>query len=194
LERGNTVNTKATTTLNTLTIDPARLEQWCAEVRAIRAEIGRPIVGDDDPRLEVIRSYPGHREGYSPEELGDLYFTFVEHEPPELPISLPAWVAVVEVETFGWPDIIVRFWGRNWGGDKFEVRVELVLEVLVDARPPRDHEEPLEGVSTVPGTFLFHPPTVSVLWPEFANLTEDDATVLGAGMIVAAEELSVIAG
>ena len=109
------------------------IEAWCAEVRATHAQISQPI-HEGESRYDQLLESPGyHISQFTPEELGELYFAFVDGNLPQWPLAAPEWVVDTEVRSGAYPEITVEFHGKDWatfGG--FMARIEQMHTVFVD--------------------------------------------------------------
>jgi len=121
-------------------IDPA-FAAWAAQLRALRAEHGRPIADQSDPRFASVERAA---QALTPQKLGEHYF---EHHTgdlwPSCPLPSPSWSTERSVETSinDWP--IVNVWDYSEWITFGEVRVrrERFCEVAVDELPPGWNED-----------------------------------------------------
>ena len=118
---------------STFTASESReIEAWCAEVRAAHAIVAAPIEPGDTRYTELELTYGSHVAGFTPVELGELYFTFSRIEKPRWPLAAPAWAATMNILAGTYPEMQVQFVGKDWNAGEFSARIEQLHTVFVD--------------------------------------------------------------
>ena len=125
----------ATSTVIQNEADQVLLDNWMGDVRAFHAKHATPMF-DDDPRLAQLATFPGGgpNSGFTPEERGELYFTFCGPAGalPVWPLPAPAWAVEVRNLAGVYPELVVCFYGKTHGEGKFSARIESTITVFVD--------------------------------------------------------------
>ncbi len=87
---------------------------WTREVRALHADLARPIESEDDPRMAALQNLSS-TEGFTPEELASIYFNRQRKQLPVPPIARPEWTESHELYLDDWPHTVgVVFQGKKW--------------------------------------------------------------------------------
>lgn len=161
---------------------PATLPEWCAVARNVWADLGAPIVSEDDPRYAELRdAVPFPLTAHSPEELGELYFEKFANL-PECPLPAPVWAVSGRVTVNFWPSFNVEFSGPDHKDGDESAQVDQVGELFADA-----HTDPT-GEQHLPGDLLMSAPGIYV--PEHRdNLTAEGAEALARVLTLAAADL-----
>lgn len=110
------------------------LQEWCDQVRAIRAEIGD--IGDDDPRLPILAREWKHGASvidYPPAGRGDAWFELYAEIPP-MPVPAPAWAAVAHLQQDDYPVMTVEWNDRDPETDYDGPLMVQYLSVYVEDR------------------------------------------------------------
>jgi hypothetical protein len=169
----NTINPTSTANLE--------MQAWCAEVRALHAIESRPIE-DGDPRLDALRERGAYVDPFSPEELGELYFSMSGKVAyPDCPLPRPAWATQTTYFAATYPEIVIEHTGKQHGTDEFSAQLTLTHTVYVDNLVENS------GTTRLAGDVDFGEARVD-LGPLGRGLPIDDARILAAAITSAAGE------
>lgn len=159
------------------------LDDWCAQVRQLWADLATPIESPDDPRYAELQSQvPFDIAVLSPADLGEAYFEkCVPLAAP--PITQPAWLESVTVRATAYPEIEIEWLGQLFTDGDMTARAMKLFTVWADAAEYASENNRIAGDRTDPA------PEVDTGSHTLDDLTADRAESLSRVLMLAAADL-----